>query len=113
MKTQPNKPRHTDKPANHSFQSHPEFVLSICSPSSLYHVRKTQGYQQANKHLELTKKKYLKKTYKDCKLLKSPMAGEISPPRIKFDRFLKPNKKKKSTNINISSITYLGNPEIV
>lgn len=24
----------------------------------------------------------------DCKFLKSPMAGEISPPRFKFDRFL-------------------------
>lgn len=35
-------------------------------------------------------------TYIDCKLLKSPMAGEISPPKFKLDRFL---QRKKAANL--------------
>lgn len=29
----------------------------------------------------------------DCNLLKSPMAGDISPPRFKFDKFLHDQRK--------------------
>lgn len=33
-------------------------------------------------------------TYMDCKFPKSPMAGEISPPRFKLDRFLQTTNKR-------------------
>lgn len=34
-----------------------------------------------------------KHAYMDCKFLKSPMAGDISPPRFKLDRFLQNHDK--------------------
>jgi hypothetical protein len=50
-------------------------------------------YSKKNKRgpIELVLRKNLVKreaAYMDCKFLKSPMAGEISPPRFKFDRLL-------------------------
>lgn len=40
----------------------------------------------------------LKQAYMDCKFLKSPMAGDISPPRFKLDRFLQ--KQNKALKVN-------------
>ncbi len=35
----------------------------------------------------------------DCKFLISPMAGDISPPRFKFDRFLEQYNRNLRTKL--------------
>lgn len=37
-------------------------------------------------------------THTNCRLLSSPTAGEISPPRLRFDRFLLKTKSQKKTH---------------
>jgi hypothetical protein len=36
----------------------------------------------------------------DCKFLKSPTAGDISPPRFKLDKFLQKHERKKKIRIS-------------
>jgi hypothetical protein len=36
----------------------------------------------------------------DCKFLKSPTAGDISPPRFKLDKFLHKHEKTLEFHIN-------------
>jgi len=51
------------------------------------------------KHANQQRKKGKKNHYIDCKFRRSPIAGDISPPRFRLDKFLHKVKIEKKQNI--------------
>lgn len=83
----------TDEQGKQSSQSRLEFDPLACSLESLCKIsqtkRKTKTIICGKKNFNSCCISSFQNTpYIDCKLLKSPMAGEISPPRFKLDKFL-------------------------
>lgn len=65
-------------------------------PLKVTAMTKQQSFPRTDRVKVLNKQKEHHKKlivpYIDCKFLKSPMAGEISPPRFKLDKFLQTQK---------------------